>query len=405
MNPTRHCILVLLLLAAVSSAFAQDLPRPTVLSRRTDFTTEGREFWLVFQKNFRDFMVDDKTQAQRPADPLQLELFITSSATAHGYVEIRGLRFRKDFTVQAGKVINIPIDTAAQVRSSEKIEDLAVHIVADQPIAVYGLNRRFQTTDTYLAHPVNVLGQSYRAMGFRWLQNDLLSQMAVIATDDNTTVTITPTVKTAKGRPAKQPFEVILNRGDVYQVMPRYDPNTPSDLTGSLIEADKPVAVFSGHNCAYVPDPSVKACNLLVEQLPALRSWGRQFFVGTLAGRSSALLRVLADKDSTHVFENNRLVATLRAGEFYENKSQTQHTMITSDQPVLVAHDTCASYYRVPPIESSLIKDTNSAGDAFVGGFLAAFAMEKSIDDCVQTGISCATKIIQVTCCDLSIFN
>jgi hypothetical protein len=337
MRYTRYILPALLLLAAACSSFAQDLPRPTILSRRTDFTTEGREFWVVFQKNFRDFMVDDKTQAQRPADPLQLELFITSSSNVHGYVEIRGLRFRKDFVVQAGKVINIPIDTAAQVRSSEKIEDLAVHIVADQPVAVYGLNRRFQTTDTYLAHPVNVLGTSYRAMGFRWLQNDLLSQMAIIATDDNTTVTITPSVKTSKGRPAKQPFQVTLNRGDVYQVIPRYDPNTTSDLTGSLIESDKPVAVFSGHNCAYVPDPSVKACNLLVEQLPALRSWGRQFFVGTLAGRSSALVRVLADKDSTHVFENNRLVATLSAGSYYENKSQSQHTMITSDQPVLVA--------------------------------------------------------------------
>ncbi len=67
MNPTRHCILVLLLLAAVSSAFAQDLPRPTVLSRRTDFTTEGREFWLVFQKNFRDFMNSQTLGGRSPS--------------------------------------------------------------------------------------------------------------------------------------------------------------------------------------------------------------------------------------------------------------------------------------------------------------------------------------------------
>ncbi|MEO5929625.1 MAG: IgGFc-binding protein [Candidatus Kapaibacterium sp.] len=333
MQMIRYSILAIIAFIVLPALVAA---QPAVV-HRTDFTTEGKEFWLVFQKNFRDFTTDDKTQGLKPADPLQLELFITSSENAHGYVEIRGLRFRRDFTVTAGKVVNLVIDTAAQVRSSEQIEDLAVHIVCDQPIAVYGLNRRFQTTDTYLAHPVNVLGTSYRAMCFRWLQNDLLSQVAIIATEDDTHVKFTPTVKTQKGKPAKVPFEVVLNRGDVYQVIPKYDPNSPCDLTGSLVESDKPVAVFSGHNCAYVPDPSVKACNLLVEQIPALRSWGRQFFVGTLAGRSSALLRVLADKDSTHVFENNRLVATLNAGQFYENKNQSQHTMITSDQPVLVA--------------------------------------------------------------------
>jgi hypothetical protein len=49
------------------------------------------------------------------------------------------------------------------------------------------------------------------------------------------------------------------------------------------------------------------------------------------------VIRVLANEDSTHVFENNRLVATLNAGDFYENKNQTQHTMVTSDRPVLVA--------------------------------------------------------------------
>lgn len=334
---TTVLLFLLLVIGAAAPLVAQDLPRPTPAARRSDFTTEGREFWVVFQKNFRDFTTDEKTQAQKPADPLQLELFITSSENARGIIEIRGLGIRREFEVQAGRVISIPIDTAAQVRSSEKIEDLAVHIVADEPIAVYGLNRRFQTTDTYLAHPVNVLGTSYRAMGYAWLQNDLLSQVAIIATEDETRVTVTPSARTQRGKPSGKPFDIKLNRGDVYQIIPKYDPGTKSDLTGTLVESDKPIAVFSGHNCAYVPDPRVKACNLLVEQLPALRSWGRQFFVGTLAGRSSSVIRVLANQDSTLVFENNRLVAALQAGEFYENKNQTQHTMVTSNNPVLVA--------------------------------------------------------------------
>lgn len=343
------CIVPLLMLPAIALAQAEaeapDTTAATIVSRANVFTTEGREFWVVFQKNFRDYVTDERTQAQTPAAALELEVFITSSRNTKVRIEIPGIGFSQERQVRAGRVVNVQIDSAAQLRSSETIEQLGVHIVSDEPVAVYGLNRRYQTTDTYLAHPVNVLGKVYRAMGYRWLQNDLLSQLAIVATQPNTKVRITPTVVTNGGttlvpprpRPAGVPFEVTLNRGDAYQVIPKYDPNGTSDLTGTVIEADKPIAVFSGHNCAYVPDLSVKACNLLVEQLPAVQSWGRQFFVGTLAARSSAVVRVLASVDNTQVFENGRLVATLRAGDFYENADQREHTLITASEPVLVA--------------------------------------------------------------------
>jgi len=337
----RIVIVLLALLTSAPLLRAQD-GRPAPDTIRTGGTTEGKEFWVVFQKNFRDFTTDEATQALKPAEPLELQLFITASKTAHGYIEIKGIGFRKEFTELAGHVEPVRIDTAAQLRSSDKIEELGIHIVSDEPIAVYGLSRRFQTTDTYLAYPVDVLGTSYRAMCYSWLADDLLAQMAVIATQDNTKIRITPSVPvrssvTGREKKAGVPFEITLNKGQAYQIIPRWDPGTSSDLTGTLLESSAPVAVFSGHNCAYVPDIGVKACNLLVEQLPPINSWGRQFFVGTLAGRSSSVLRVLASTDSTLVYENNRLVKTLNAGEYYQNTNQTQHTMITSNNPVLVA--------------------------------------------------------------------
>ncbi len=329
----RWILRLLLLLLLPALAWGQLRPPDSIT---IGGTTEGREFWLVFQKNFRDWTPDEVTGALKPAEPLQLNLFITSSKRAEGTIEIEGIRFRKDFTVNAGQVIAINIDTSAQLRSNEKIEKLAVHVTSDEPISVYGLSHRYQTTDTYLGYPVDVLGTSYRAIGYSWLANDLLSQIAIVGTQEGTNVTITPTVRT-KNKAAKQPFTITLNRGEVYQLMPRYDPMGTSDLTGTLIEADKPVAVFSGHNCAYVPENTIKACNLLVEQMPPIRSWGRQFFVGTMAGRTSSVVRVVANEDSTLVYENNQLVARLKAGEFYQNNHQNQQTMITSNKPILVA--------------------------------------------------------------------
>lgn len=306
-------------------------------SIRTGVTTEGKEFWVVFQKNFRDYTENQSTRALEPAEPLFLELFITSSKAVRGYVEIEGIGFRRDFSLPAGEVISIKIDSAAQLTSSEEIEKLGVHIVADQAVAVYGLSHRHQTTDTYLAYPIDVLGTTYRAIGYKWLAKDLMSQMAVIATEDDTHVKITPSTRTLGGRPANQPFTVTLNKGEAYQVIPYFDVNKASDLTGSLIESDKPVAVFSGHNCAYVPDVAYKACNILVEQIPPVQSWGRQFYVGTLAGRSASVIRVMAAEDGTEVFENNSMVAQLDAGEFYENPNLNRNTMLTANHPILVA--------------------------------------------------------------------
>ncbi|MEP7220528.1 MAG: IgGFc-binding protein, partial [Bacteroidota bacterium] len=332
---------------------------------------------------------------------------------------IPGLRFRKDFTMEPGSVVNIPIDTAAQIRSSGIAEKLGVHVVADHPVMVYGLDRRFQTTDTYIAYPTENLGSRYRAVCFRWLQNDLLSQFAVVATDDSTRVTIHPsatvmrfTIDTVAAEPRKldsarlsmllsnakkrkapapesrnrkkaKPDErangaaeirlrsssvaympltikplimkpptiyrhrgdvipgdsitIILNRGEVYQLIANYDPNSSCDLTGSLIESDKPVALFSGHNCAYVPDPTLKACNQLVEQMPPIDTWGTSFNVGKFLGRSSCMVRVVASEDSTAVYENGKKVATINAGRFHDNPNVTESIAITTSRPALVA--------------------------------------------------------------------
>ena len=337
MNHRRHILLSLLLALLVVPFVGDSLTAQPPDTLKTGVTTEGREFWVVFQKNFRDFETDEASKKLTPTQPLELELFITSSRRARGYVEVAGIGFRRDFVVEGGEVISIPVDSAAQLKSSEKIEDLAVHIVSDQAIAVYGLSHRWQTTDTYLAYPVDVLGTEYRAIGYKWLADDLLSQFAVIATEDETEVTITPSNRTKMGKPAGRPFTITLDRGEVYQVIPEFRPTSKSDLTGSTITSTKPIAVFSGHNCAYVPDQAYKACNILVEQMPPTRSWGRQFFVGTLAGRSSSVIRVLANEDETEVFENNSRVATLAAGEYYENANLKVNTMLTSSKPVLVA--------------------------------------------------------------------
>lgn len=299
-------------------------------------TTEGTEFWLVFQKNFLDSVADDRTDELRPAEPLKLSVTVTARRDAKGYLECPSLGLSYPFEVEGGKTVTIRVDPGLQLVSDGVVEKKSLHVVADRPVSVYAASHRYQTTDTYLAFPVDALGLAYRAVGYKWLSDDLLSQFAVAATEDNTTVTITPSIRTSGGEPAGTPYRVTLNRGDVYQVRPAFDPTREDDLTGSLITADKPVAVFSGHNCAYVPERSWKACNLLAEQLPPVDTWGKEFVVGNFAGRSSSVIRVVAHHDGTVVYENGREVAALNAGQFYENPMVTEPVLVRGTEPVLV---------------------------------------------------------------------
>jgi len=358
----RYCIPLLFALVLCATPAAAQIPvQSSSAPIRIDFPAEGQEFWIVFQKNFRDSTPVDDPPIMKPAEPLSLSLFISSATAARGYVEIVGLDFRKEFAVEAGTVIELPIDIAAQVTSNGMIERKGVHVVADAPVTVSALNHRFQTTDSYLAFPTTVLGTNYRTICYSRLADDLLSQLAVAATEDGTHVTITPSVpvrveprqetpsrsnrtstqqedRHGTRRPAtRRPIEIVLNKGEVYQVIAAWEPGQSCDLTGSAIVSDKPVAVFSGHNCAYVPDPSVKSCNILAEQVPPVETWGTRYVVGTLASRAGSVLRVLAATDSTLVYEDGRLVGTLDAGEYYQNMNLKRHTTITSSNPVLVA--------------------------------------------------------------------
>jgi IgGFc binding protein len=291
---------------------------------------EGTDFWLCFMRNHNDpLQVSEQTK-------LLLQLFITSDKTATVTVEIPALGYKETKTITGGTVEDFVIDSRAQIKSSEVIEvGMGVHVTSDVPIIVYGLNRRRQTTDSFMGLPSNVLGTVYRAMCYDG--SDLFPEMAVVATEDNTRVTITPTVETNNGKEANLPFSIVLNKGDVYQVAARPQPFSRRkwDLTGSLISADKKIAVFSGHQCAYVPTKDVIACNHLVEQMPPVGSWGKHYYLGNLHRRTKYSFRVLANQDSTKVFINAKVVKILGAGEYYEANADTP-LQVSGSNPVLV---------------------------------------------------------------------
>ena len=323
-------------------------------------TSEGTEFWICFQENSwhhsRDKVGKMKLTDARGGDVYiedrstpNFELFISSDITTRIRMEIIGARYRLDTLVIGGTVRRLRVPPIAEVTGDGILQPNAVRITSDQPISVTCLNERGSSTDSYLALPTSALGLEYYAMSYQSTPtNDLVSHMAIVATQDSTLIYITPSVVTSRNKYAKIPFPVIMNKGDVYQIAAmNYQPPAKNinggdsivfpDLTGTRVQASKPIAVFSGHQCADVP-MRVPFCNYIVEQVPPVTSWGKHFILGQFAKRSSYTYRVLASRPNTKIFENSTFIKELQQGQMYENTSAgSRNIMLTANEPVLVA--------------------------------------------------------------------
>lgn len=302
---TRAIVVALALLftLATTSANAQD--------------SKGADFWLAFPGNLSSG---------------ELSLFITGDTATSGTVSISGLSFSAPFTVTPGAVTTVGLPSTAELLSSDTIQDLGVHVTADAEVTVYGLNRLQFTTDAYLGLPTDALGTDYINLGYKNVDVVNATQVGMVATQDSTTVTITPTV-TTDGHTAGLPYSIDLNQGQTY-LLRNTDP-APADLSGTLIQSSKPVAVFGGHQCANIP-PGFTFCDHVVEELPPTTAWGLNFVSMPLATRTGGdTFRVLASQDATTVTLNGATVATLNRGQLHE-QLVSGPAQITADKPVLV---------------------------------------------------------------------
>ncbi len=159
------------------------------------------------------------------------------------------------------------------------------------------------------------------------------TNLTIAATEDDTSVTITPTV-TVGTRAANVPFTITLNAGQAYTL----HTSLPflADLSGSRVTSNRPISLFGGNTAARVPI-NIPQADHLIEQLPPVSAWGSRFATVPLATRIGGdTLRIMAQQAGTQVRINGTLVATLNAGGFYESIQATSAT-IESTAPVLVA--------------------------------------------------------------------
>lgn len=235
------------------------------------------------------------------------------------------------------------------IEDTGQADDKVVRVSSDLPIIAYQFNpidsADTASNDASLLLPVPTLGPYYWVpMYYSFPGPGQLAYVAIVGTEDGTQVTVTPSVPTAAGGtiPAmaagtSQSFSI--NEGTLLEIATE---NYAGDLTGTLVWADRPVAVFAGTECSdiplncawcldsygttpgYPPAPGSWSCDSedqgcpahqentcawcdhIEEQIFPLTTWGKRYVASRVPVRAeegveAALWRVLASEPNTSV--------------------------------------------------------------------------------------------------------
>jgi len=192
------------------------------------------------------------------------------------------------------------------------------------------------SNDASMLIPLHSLGTRYRAACWPFdasgadtsEMSGLGDYVTIVASEGDTEVTVAVTADVLPGEnvaavSAGNSVTTTLKKYEVLQLQSDNGGTGRTDLTGSLITSNKPVAVFSGNECALIP-AGYMACDHIEEQLLPVDAWGEHYHVVKFHPRNNEtdVYRVLADEDGTTVDIEPEIAGMfpvdLDAGEYVE---------------------------------------------------------------------------------------
>ena len=330
-------IVLLILTQSICFAFAVALNAGE--NKFCSKSTEGTDFWFGFLEG-RNYI-----------KPHNTKIIVTARETTTFKITVGKDEnlFNETYTVVANNSVEVEIPwQMVEATGSEQVQDKGIHLVSQKPVSVYASNWDPYSADAAVIYPVETLGTEYFAMCYYpnidprnpETGSGRNSEFLIVATENQTTIKITPSKVTDQLRPKDSTFIVVMNKGEVFQVQSENLLGTgksgQGDLTGSHIIADKPVAFYSGALATTIPNANC-CWDHLFEQIPPVHSLGRKYFTVPLKTRDHDIYRVLATENNTTVRVSDEPFFYLNRGEFKEFELyQDSPKQIISDKPILV---------------------------------------------------------------------
>ena len=187
-----------------------------------------------------------------------------------------------------GEVTALPLPAEVGVVNeslSERNKGVRIRAEGEKRISVYGTSSGEQAIGSFTALPCVdypfVSRQSYLVFSTPGvLQSDIL----IVGCSNDTSVDITPTASLtipSDLNPSASPLSAGEAALFTMQQLQTVLLQSSDDLSGTLITADKPIAVFTGQRCGQFP----QECDYIIEQVPPHPTWGKTFFtVGVADG-------------------------------------------------------------------------------------------------------------------------
>ena len=164
----------------------------------------------------------------------------------------------------------------------------ALHVRSEKPISLIAANYKSQSFDVAAILPTTALMSEYRIQCYTPYDHEKAegksgkheqgSHFAIVATEDNVLVDITPTAPTSTGKPAHVTFTTdTLKLGQVYYVWSGQD--NGGDFTGTVVKArnNKKIAVFNGNSHTNIPN--MRDRDHIYSQAMPVNYWGKRFAI------------------------------------------------------------------------------------------------------------------------------
>ncbi|MBS1537233.1 MAG: choice-of-anchor D domain-containing protein [Bacteroidetes bacterium] len=349
---------VALVMLSFSSLSAQDT-RFTDVSGQGEIN-EGSEYYIGIPQCWKD--ATDNV----PAGQVPNEAWVTSKVPTMVTVQNKSLGVNISYAVNPGKSTIIPLPESLMNSIEGKPMPFGIRLIANDPVSVIVASNWRSSGAIYKALPVEMLGKKYAALSLHQeiLDDHRPGQILIVATKDQTVVRWT-LPKQCKTTTENGENSVTLDQGETYLIKLKTDDkfhqNLQADLTGTIVTADKPIGVITGHTKGAMPRyedyfyalRTNMVRNMEIEMILPMEIAGTEYMTAPriVEGRTlhkwpddnGDMIRFVAVEDNTIISQMRQdgsglyqRSVPLHPGEFYEITNMEDAAFYKSNKPVIV---------------------------------------------------------------------
>jgi hypothetical protein len=215
-------------------AFTMTGRREQPLTQLATASTEssGNEFWFTY------FSGDDKPG--KPGHTMR----ISASTSGSGMLESKLTGWKKSISWKANEpvLVSLPVDSVA-TPSDNSFFVGTMHWMSAENVKLELLQEP-DAEEAQLIRPQSAFTAAYTVPNAP-SKSESITEVSLLATQDSTLVTVTPTSELFNGSPANQPYTVLMNKGDIHNILAKDD----QSLAGTSIKNAVGASIEKSYGC------------------------------------------------------------------------------------------------------------------------------------------------------------